>query len=149
MKNYLWIVIIGLVAFAAGCSGPPVAVEYSATCTKENSGKYVEVVGFFNNTGSAMCSKRGNEYMKCPINFVSAPGAGKPMRAELYKTTGNNAVDNPGEKGLKITDDKGQNVENADKVKLTGKVFFFGDSTPADADYLPCSVTVDKIEKVQ
>ena len=71
MKRYLILLLVGL--FAAGCDYKGKPVEYSGICNKENDKEYIEVVGFFKNNGSAMCSKRGNEPMRCPVDFVDTP----------------------------------------------------------------------------
>lgn len=149
MKYFLFLVAMSAAIVGVGCKGTPVPMEYSAVCDKENNKKYVEVVGYFNNKGSAMCSKRGNEGMKCPMEFWSAPGQGKAMLNDIYFGEEKSGVTNPEEKGLKIKDDKGAVVENAEKVKITGSIFNFADSAQKDAVYLPCSITIDKIEKVQ
>lgn len=148
MKVIIFFVAAMAAIVSVGCKGTPVPMEYAAVCDKANDKKYVEVVGYFNNNGSAMCSKRGQEAMKCPVYFVSEPGAPKPMRAELYLGETKNGVVNPEKNGLKITDDKGAFVENAEKVKITGSIFNFSGSATGETDYLPCSVTVDKVEKV-
>lgn len=148
MRNLILSITVLASLVAAGCKGTPVPVEYSAVCDKANDKKYVEVVGFFRNKGSAMCSKRGSEAMRCPIEFWKVPGGGKAMLNDLYFGEEKNGVTNPEEKGLKIKDDTGAVVENNEKVKITGRIFNFVDSSAPDALYLGCSITVDKIEKL-
>lgn len=149
MRIFLFLVTILIAIAGFGCKGTPVPMEFSAVCDKANNKKYVEVVGYFNNKGSAMCSRRGSEGMKCPMEFWSAPGEGKAMLNDIYFGEEKNGVTNPEEKGLKIKDDKGAVVENTEKVKITGSIFNFSDSASKDALHLPCSITIDKIEKVQ
>ncbi len=133
---------------AASCSTTGVPVEFGNTCDKANDDKRVEVVGFFNNTGSAMCSKSGNEPMRCPIDFRDAPNSEKiAIRAYIDKGSGASSIDNPEEKGLKIRDDKSEFVENVQKVKITADVDVL-DLPPSQTDKSAgCFLTVKKIEK--
>ena len=142
MKNYLFLVLTSLCLMAAGCDYKGVPVEYAHICDKANDKKTVEATGFFNNTGSAMCSKSGNEPMRCPIDFVEAPGAANPIRAYIDKGSGASSIDNIEEKGLKIRDKDNNFVENSEKVKVTASVKRL-DNAGVDG----CYITVKKIEK--
>jgi hypothetical protein len=136
--------IAGFVVWVAGCNAKGTPVDYSKTCDKANDKTNVEVVGYFNNTGGAMCSKSGNEPMRCPINFVSAPGEKNAIRAYIDKGSGKSEIDGVDGKGLKIRDDKGEFVENSQKVRIVARVKRL-DSVGADE----CYVTVKKIEMAQ
>lgn len=147
MKKSLFLLGLGL--FFAGCNYTGTPVEYANMCNKENDDKYVETVGFFNNTGSAMCSKSGKEPMRCPIDFIEAVGSTKiPIRAYIDKGSGKSSIDAEKDKPLKITDDKGEVVENSNKVKIVADVTVF-DTPPSDGKSAPCFITVKKIEKAQ
>lgn len=147
MKRYLFLAIGGL--FFVGCNYTGTPVEYANTCNKENDDKYVEVVGFFNNTGSAMCSKSGNEPMRCPIDFKESPTSDKiPIRAYIDKGSGASSIDAEKDKPLKIKDDKGEFVENSQKVKIVADVNVL-DALPPDSKSAGCFLTVKKIEKAQ
>lgn len=151
MKNYLFLIITGLCLLATGCNYTGTPVEYANMCNKENDDKYVEVVGFFNNTGSAMCSKSGNEPMRCPIDFIDAVGSTKiPIRAYIDKGSGASSIDAEKDKPLKITDDKKEVIENTQKVKIVADVTVFDEgSRVGDSKSAPCFITVKKIEKAQ
>ncbi|HNQ15798.1 MAG TPA: hypothetical protein PKM58_09560, partial [Pyrinomonadaceae bacterium] len=90
MKRYLILLLVGL--FAAGCDYKGKPVEYSGICNKENDKEYIEVVGFFKNNGSAMCSKRGNEPMRCPVDFVDTPDQAKPVMANIDLGSGASSI---------------------------------------------------------
>jgi hypothetical protein len=150
MKKSLFLSGLGL--FLAGCNYTGTPVEYANTCNKENDDKRVEIVGFFNNTGSAMCSKSGNEPMRCPIDFIDAIGSTKiPIRAYIDKGSGASSIDAEKDKPLKIKDDKGEFIENSQKVKIVADVNVLdevskvGETTKSAGCYL----TVKKIEKTQ
>lgn len=149
MKNFLFLAILGLGLFVTGCNYTGVPVEYADTCNKANDGKYIEVVGFFKNTGSAMCSKSGNEPMRCPVYFVDKPDQPQPVRAAIDLGSGANYIENDKDKGLLIRDDKGEVIENSQKVKITASLMVFTSPPDPKANYAPCSLTVKKIEKVQ
>ncbi len=147
MKRLLVLLLVGL--FAASCDYKGKPVEYSGICNKENDKEYIEVVGFFKNNGSAMCSKRGNEPMRCPIYFVDTPDQPKPVMANVDLGSGASSVENVDGKGLTIRDEKKQDVANSDKVKITASVMVFDGPQDPNAKYAPCSLTVKKIEKAQ
>lgn len=149
MKNFLFLIITAFCLAAIGCNYTGTPVEYANMCNKENDDKYVETVGFFNNTGSAMCSKSGNEPMRCPIDFIEAVGSTKtPIRAYIDKGSGASSIDAEKDQPLKIKDDKGEVIENSQKVKIVADVTVF-DTPPSDGKTAPCFVTVKKIEKAQ
>jgi len=147
MKKYLILLVLGL--FFVGCNYTGTPVEYANMCNKENDDKYVEVVGFFKNSGSAMCSKSGNEPMRCPIDFIGEIGSTKtPIRVYIDKGSGASSIDAEKDQPLKIKDEKGEFVENSNKVKIVASVNVF-DTPPTDANVAPCYATVKKIEKAQ
>lgn len=147
MKKLLVLLLVGL--FAASCDYKGKPVEYSGICNKENDKEYVEVVGFFKNNGSAMCSKRGNEPMRCPIWFVDTPDQPKPVMANIDLGSGASSIENVEGKGLIIRDINKQDIGNSDKVKLTASVMTFDGPEDPNSKYAPCSMTVKKIEKTQ
>lgn len=134
---------------ASGCNYTGVKVEFANTCDKANDKQYIEVVGYFNNSGSAMCSKSGNSPMRCPVNFVDNPSQPKPVRAEIDLGSGANYIENVEGKGLTIRDDKGEIVENTQKVKVTASLMVYNTPSKPTDNFAPCSLTVKKIEKVQ
>ncbi len=136
-----------LVLFSVGCNYTGTPVEYAKICDKANDDTYVEVTGFFKNTGSAMCSKSGNEPMRCPIDFVDGPTTEKPVRAHIDKGSGSSSIDAEEGKALRIKDDKGEFVENTQKVKIVASVNVF--DGPTDPKSAGCYITVKKIEKAQ
>lgn len=146
MKNYLFL-IIAISAFTLGCNYTGKPVEFSAACNKENDDQYVEIVGYFKNTGIAMCSKSGNEPMRCPIDFIDAPGSSViPIRGYIDKGSGKSSIDAAEGKPLVITDEKGEPVSNDQKVKIVADINVF-DTPPTDAKMAACFMTVKKIEK--
>lgn len=151
MKNFLFLAVLGLVLIAVGCNTTGTPVEYANMCNKENDDKYVETVGFFNNTGSAMCSKSGNEPMRCPIDFIESVGSTKtPVRAYIDKGSGASSIDAEKDQPLKIKDEKSEVVENSQKVKIVADVTVFDEgSLVGDTKSAPCFITVKKIEKAQ
>lgn len=150
MRFSMIVRMAGLGLFAAGCNYTGTPVEYSKACDKANDDKYVEVTGFFKNTGSAMCSKSGNDPMRCPIEFIEGPTTEKPIRVYIDKGSGASSIDNPGDKGLKITDDKGVIVENTQKVRLTASVKVLdAGSLTGDSKSAGCFMNAKKIEKAQ
>jgi hypothetical protein len=127
----------------AGCNPTGTPVDFAHMCDKPNDDKNVEVVGYFNNTGSAMCSKSGNEPMRCPIDFVNAPGEkANAVRAYIDKGSGKSEIEAADGKGLQIHDATGALVENSQKVKIVARVKRL-DSAGKDG----CYVNVKKIEK--
>lgn len=150
MKLSITIFLAAAGLFAAGCNYTGAPVEYANACDKANDDKYVEVVGYFKNTGSAMCSKSGNGPMRCPIEFVEGPNTEKPIRVHIDKGAGKSEIDNPEEKGLKIKDDKGEIVENTQKVKIVASVNVFDEGmVSANSNSAGCYMTAKKIEKAQ
>lgn len=137
-----------LVLFSVGCNYSGTPVQFANVCDKANDDKYVEVTGFFNNSGSAMCSKSGNEPMRCPVDFNDGPQTEKPIRAYIDKGSGASSIDAEQGKALRIKDDKGEFVENANKVKIVADVTVF-DAPPSDPKSAACFITIKKIEKAQ
>ncbi len=127
-----------------GCNATGTPSDFAHMCDKPNDGNNVEVVGYFNNTGSAMCSKSGNEPMRCPIDFVNAPGGDKAnaVRAYIDKGNGKSEVEATEGKGLEIHDATGALIDNSQKVKIVARVKRL-DAAGKDG----CYVTVKKIEK--
>ncbi len=151
MKEYLLLMIVGLCVMFSGCNYSGTPVEWANICDKANDDKYVEVVGYFKNTGSAMCSNSVNSStMRCPIDFLESPTSEKmAVRAYLDKASGASSIDNPEDKGLKIKDDKGEYVENSQKVKIVATLKVL-DSPPSQVGKSAgCYLTVKKIEKAQ
>jgi hypothetical protein len=149
MKNYLFLIIVSLCLFSIGCDYTGVPVEFASTCDKANDDKTVEVTGYFNNTGSSMCSKSGKSPMRCPIDFVSEPKGEKDIvRAELDLGSGGSSIENVEGEGLKIHDKDGGLVENTQKVKITANVNVL-DTPRSDPKYQACWVVVKKVEKAQ
>ena len=147
MKNYLFLSVVSLCLLSFGCNYTGVPVEYAGTCDKGNDDKTVEVTGYFDNSGSSMCSSSGSGPMRCPINFVDAPKSEKPyVRAEVDLGSGASSVENIDGKGLTIHDDKGEVIENSQKVKITANVNAVEYSDPKLQN---CWVVVKKIEKAQ
>lgn len=133
----------------SGCNYTGVPVEYAGICDKKNDGNYVEVVAYFNNSGSAMCSKNGNEPMRCPIELVDKPDQPKPVSAYIDLGSGVSSVSKDETKGLIIRDEKNEVVENSQKVKVTGKLMVYTSPSKPTDNFAPCSLTVKKIEKAQ
>lgn len=125
-----------------GCNATGTPVDFANMCDKPHDGKNVEVSGYFKNTGSAMCSKSGNEPMRCPIDFVGAPGEANAVRAYIDKGSGKSEIDAADGKGLQIHDDTGAIIENSQKVKIVARVKRL-DAGGKDG----CYVNVKKIEK--
>ncbi len=144
MKNIL--VITLATAFAAGCNYTGQPVEYAALCDKANDDQRVEVIGFLDNTGGAMCSSGYGNPMRCPIKFKDTLENPKWVNADLDKGSGASSTDEVEKgKGLKIKDDKGEFIERTNKVKITADVNVF--DTPTDPNTAGCYVVVKKIEK--
>jgi hypothetical protein len=138
----IFVVLYTSVAFL-GCNPSGTPVDFANMCGKANDGKNVEVSGYFNNTGSAMCSKSGNEPMRCPIDFVGAPGDANPIRAHIDKGSGKSEIEAVENKGLQIHDQTGGIIENGQKVKIVARVKRL-DAAGKDS----CYVNVKKIEKM-
>lgn len=149
MKNFLFLIITGLCLAAVGCSSKGTPVEFASTCDKANDDKRVEITGFFNNTGSAMCSSGYGNPMRCPIDVVADSNIKENIvRAEIDLGSGANYIEDVKGKGLTIRDDKGEVVENSQKVKITADVNTL-DTPREDKKYQSCWVVVKKIEKAQ
>jgi len=147
MKKILFLLGIGLCVAGVGCNYQGVPVEFANTCDKANDNKTIEVTGFFNNTGSAMCSRSGNGPMRCPVDFVDMAGRKKDIvRSELDLGSGASSIENVDGQGLRIHDDKGELIENSQKVKITAVAKVF-DTPRTDEKYQACYVVVKKLEK--
>ena len=149
MRNLLFLTITGLCLFVSGCNYTGIPVEYASVCDKKNDRQYVEVVGYFKNSGSAMCSKSGNEPMRCPIQFVDKPDQPKPVSAYIDLGSGASSISKDEAKGLIIRDDKNEVIENSQKVKVTASLMVYDTPSKPTDNYAPCSLTVKKIEKAQ
>lgn len=141
--------VVGLVLVFTGCNYTGIPVEYANVCDMANNDKYVEVAGYFKNTGSAMCSKRGDEPMRCPIEFVDKPDQPKPVSMYIDLGSGASSISKDETKGLIIHDEKNEVIENTQKVKVTGNLMVYSGTPDPKANYAPCSITVKKIEKAQ
>ncbi len=149
MRLVLSGMLVGLVFLAMGCNTSGVPVAFGKTCDKANDDTTVEVTGYFNNTGSAMCSKSGGNPMRCPINFVETPNGDKQIvRSEVDLGSGASSVENIEGKGLTIHDMNGEVVDNTHKVKIVANVYVI-DGGYDDKNLQGCYVTVKKIEKVK
>jgi hypothetical protein len=149
MKNYLFLMVVGICLFSFGCDYTGVPVEFASACDKANDDTTIEVTGYFNNTGSAMCSSSGKGPMRCPIDFVGEPKSEKDVvRAELDLGSGASSVENVEGEGLKIHDLEGSLIDNSQKVKITANAKVF-DTPREDKKYQNCYVVVKKIEKAQ
>ncbi|MEZ5346951.1 MAG: hypothetical protein R2681_15495 [Pyrinomonadaceae bacterium] len=147
MKKSLFLIAFGLCLFSFGCDATGVPVEFANACDKANDDTTIEVTGYFNNSGSAMCSSSGNGPMRCPINFVGEPnGEDKIIRAELDLGSGASSVENVEGEGLKIHDKDGALIDNKQKVKITANV---NSVDYGDPKLQNCYVVVKKVEKAQ
>ncbi len=147
MRIFLLITAVGF--FAAGCNYTGKPVEWAQLCDRANHKQYIEVVGFFKNNGSAMCSRSGNQPMRCPVGFVDTADQPKPVLADIDLGSGASSIENDETKGLIIHDDNKQVVENTQKVKVTAELFAPDAPPNPDSKFSPCVLTVKKIEKVQ
>ncbi len=141
--------LAGCVMFA-GCNSKGIPVEYASLFNPANDKKIVEVVGYFKNSGNAMCSNSKNDSaMRCPINFVDTPTSTVvPIHAQIAMGKGNNQIENVDKKGLKIRDDKGEFVDNTQKVKITASIGVFI-PPPTQKNAALCYMRqVKKIEKL-
>lgn len=146
MKKYFLIGMLATTAFVSGCNVSGTPVEYSALCDQANDDKRVEVVGFLDNNGSAMCSSGYGNPMRCPIKFKGTLEQEKWVNADLDKGSGASSTDEVEKgKGLKIKDDKGEFIERTQKVKLVADVNVF--DSPSDREKHGCYIVVKKIEK--
>ena len=148
MKVTITIFAFTLALFAAGCNVTGKPVEYAALCDQANDDQRVEVVGFLDNSGSAMCSSGYGNPMRCPIKFKAKLEDEKSVSADIDKGSGASSTDEVEKgKGLKIKDDKGEIIERTQKVKLVADVKVF--DAPQDREKLGCYIVVKKIEKAQ
>lgn len=149
MKKIKYLMLLSLAVFFAGCNYTGTPVEFAKACDKENKEKRVEITGYFKNTGSAMCSSGYGNPMRCPIDFVSEPNANESIiRAEIDLGSGSSSIAKDDVKGLIIHDDKGEVVENSQKVKIVADVKTL-DTPREDKKYQNGWVVVKKIEKAQ
>ena len=126
-------------------SGTP--VEYTNLCDKANDDKRVQVTGFLDNNGSAMCSSGYGHPMECPIRFKDALENEKWINADIDMGSGSSEVGEVEKgKGLKIKDDNGDFIERTQKVKLTADLRVF-ETPPSDQKSAGCVLNVVKIEK--
>ena len=149
MKTYFILGLMAACSMIAGCNATGTPVEYANVCDKANNEKRVEVVGFLDNKGSAMCSSGYGNPMRCPISFKSDLKETTGINADIDKGTGSSSIDEYEKgKGLKLKDDKGEFIERTQKVKIVADVKVF-DSPPTDGNTAACYVVVKKIEKAQ
>lgn len=145
LTNLMIICLVAMLMLGCNTTGTP--VEYANICDKANDDKAVEVVGFLDNKGSAMCSSGYGHPMRCPIGFKDNLDSDKSINASIDKGTGSSSIDEYEKgKGLKIKDDKGEFIERTQKVKIVAEVNVFDTPEPQTAG---CYVIVKKIEKVQ
>ncbi|MGE3466710.1 MAG: hypothetical protein AB7J13_07235 [Pyrinomonadaceae bacterium] len=86
--------------------------------------------------------------MRCPIDNAPSPGGEKKFRGYIDKGSGPSSIDAPEDKGLKISDDNGEVVENTQKVKITAEVKVFDEASKVGStDTDACYLYVKKIEK--
>ncbi len=124
-------------------SGTP--VEYANVCDKANNEKRVQVVGYLDNNGSAMCSSGYGKPMHCPVKFKADLSSETSISADIDKGSGASEIDEVEKgKGLKIKDDKGDIIERTQKVKIIADVKVY-DTPPANS--AGCYVMVNTIEK--
>lgn len=137
------IILLALLMTIRCGSGTP--VEYANVCDKANDEKRVQVVGYLDNNGSAMCSSGYGKPMHCPVSFKSDLAAEKFISADIDKGKGASEIDVYEEgKGLKIKDDKGEIIDRTQKVKIIADVKVY--ETPP-ANTAGCYVMVNNIEK--
>lgn len=148
--NKIFLVLAALAVFvAAGCDSTGTPVTFSAACEKANDDQRIEVAGYFDNTGSSMCSSSRGGPMRCPINFVETPGAKKGIiRAEIDLGSGHSSVEDVDGRGLMIHDVNSEDVGNSDKVKVTADVTVL-DFSRDNENLKDCYVKVKKIEKMK
>ncbi|MEZ5305912.1 MAG: hypothetical protein R2684_02080 [Pyrinomonadaceae bacterium] len=149
MKYLIAMVLVGISVVMVGCDSKGTPVAFASTCDKANDDARIETTGYFNNTGSAMCSKSGNGPMRCPINFVETPGKEDGIvRAEIDLGAGASSIEDVKGKGLTIHDDKNEVIDNNQKVKIVADVNVL-DTPREDKKLQNCWVVVKKIEKAQ
>ncbi|MBK7394300.1 MAG: hypothetical protein IPI64_13545 [Chloracidobacterium sp.] len=124
-------------------SGTP--VEFANVCDKANNEKRVQVVGYLDNNGSAMCSSGYGKPMHCPVKFKADLSSETSISADIDKGKGSSEIDVYEEgKGLKIKDDKGEIIERTQKVKIIADVRVYDTPEPTT---MGCYVMVNTIEK--
>lgn len=147
MKNIYLLAITAAAIFAVGCNPTGTPVEYANLCDKGNDDKRVEVVGFLDNNGSAMCSSGYGHPMRCPIKFKGTLDQAQWINANIDKGSGASSIDEAEKgKGLKIKDYKGDFVEREQKVKIVADVNVY-DTPSQEGLAFSCYVIVNKIEK--
>lgn len=144
MKKYLFLMIASLSVAAIGCNYTGKPVEFAQMCDTANDREYVEVVGFLDNDGSAMCTTRGKGPTDCGIRFKESLDSEKWVFANITKGSWASEIDNYEGEGLKIRDDNSEFITKAQKVKLTASVLVSG---PPSEKSMGCSLDVKKIEK--
>lgn len=148
MKLTNLLIILAAAMLMFGCSTTGTPVEYANLCDKANDDKRVEVVGFLDNNGSAMCSSGYGNPMRCPIKFKDKLENEKWVNADIDKGSGASSTDEVEKgKGLKIKDDKGEFIERTQKVKLVADVNVLDGPQPADSKTYGCYIVAKKIEK--
>jgi hypothetical protein len=146
MRKYLSLIPVVLCLAFAGCNYTGIPVEYANMCDRANDDKYVEVAGFLDNSGSAMCSSRGKGPTECGIRFKESLTAEPWVFANITKGSGASEIENVEGEGLKIRDDKSEFITKEQKVKITATAMVY-DTPPTDANAAKCSLNVKKIEK--
>src|SRR5690349_10515750 len=148
MKTYLFLGLVEVCLLMAGCSSKGIPVEFANMCDKANNHKTIEVIGFLDNSGSAMCSTSVNKGpMRCGIRFKDSLSSEKWLLANIAKGSWSSEIENIEGQGLKIRDNNSEFITRQQKVKITASVRVF-DPTPANTDpATACSLSVDKIEK--
>jgi len=148
MRVFLGLIGILVVVMAAGCDYKGVPVAFAKTCDKANDDTTVEVVGYFENSGSKMCSSSRGGPMRCPINFVeTANGDKNIVRSYIDLGSGASSVEDIDGIGLTIHDTNGEVVDNSTKVKITANVNVI-DGGYKDKNLQGCFITVKKIETI-
>lgn len=146
MRKIKYLLVLCLAVFFTGCNYTGTPVEYANVCNQANDKKMVEVVGFLDNNGSAVCSNTSGP-MTCPISFKDKLETKEYFNADIWLGNKASEVENVEGKGLRIRDNKGEFIERTDKVKLTGEVTAYSNPT-GDPKYA-CYISTYKIEKAQ
>jgi|CXWL01.1.fsa_nt_gi hypothetical protein len=149
MRNYFTLGLLTAISIVSACNYSGTPVEYANVCDKANDDKLVEVVGFLDNKGSAMCSSGYGHPMRCPIGFKDNLDSEKSLNASIDKGTGASSIDEYEKgKGLKLKDAMGEFVERTQKVKIVAEVNVFDEaSRVGDPNSAACYLIVKKIEK--
>lgn len=146
MRNYLLMMTVGLCLAISGCNYSGIPVEYANMCDPANDDQYVEVVGYLDNTGSAMCSSSGKGPTECGIRFKETLSSEPWVFADITKGSWASEIENVEGEGLKIRDDKSEFITRDQKVKITATARVYS-PPPADPKAAKCSLSVKKIEK--